>query len=212
MRTEQTNDPSACAPRAAIPECTPRPMPQNTGCPPGRASANGLDSIVADYVENGRGRARDEMDFFATLPTLAIAVRTAALAKDRRGKRFGHQRRFKSAVLEACADSLAAALPRLEAASTFEDLHDVVEKEIGGIYGVGRLMLYDTALRIGAHRGLEPARVFLHAGTRVGARRLGLDSRAKSLAVSDLPAALHALAPREIEDVLCIYKRSFSGR
>ena len=59
--------------------------------------------------------------------------------------------------------------------------------------GVGRLLVYDTALRIAARRRLEPARVFIHAGTQVGARRLGLDARAESLAIEDLPAPLRRL-------------------
>jgi hypothetical protein len=51
--------------------------------------------------------------------------------------------------------------------------------------------------------------VYLHAGTRAGARALGLNWRATTLAVHDLPAELRVLAPHEIEDCLCIFKNNF---
>jgi len=38
-----------------------------------------------------------------------------------------------------------------------------------GIPGIGELAIYDTALRIAAKLRFEPAVVFLHAGTRIGA-------------------------------------------
>lgn len=67
-------------------------------------------------------------------------------------------------------------------------------------------MVYDTALRIGAKLGLEPERVYLHAGTRVGARALGLDWRAPSILSQDLPSQLRLLPAWQVEDLLCIYK------
>jgi hypothetical protein len=95
---------------------------------------------------------------------------------------------------------------------TFETLHGVVSKAIGPIHGVGKLMVYDTALRIGAYRRLSPNRVFLHADVREGAKALGLDSRPESLPMSTLPAALRNVAPAEAEDILCIYSSRFADR
>jgi hypothetical protein len=43
--------------------------------------------------------------------------------------------------------------------------------------------MYDTALRIGAKLKLFPTKVYLHAGTRLGARALGLDDSAATLKV-----------------------------
>jgi hypothetical protein len=60
---------------------------------------------------------------------------------------------------------------------------------------------------------LEPDRIYLHAGTREGARALGLGGTA--LSKSELPKAFHRLSPGEIEDCLCIYKddlRRLAGR
>ena len=87
----------------------------------------------------------------------------------------------------------------------------MVKTKLHPIVGMGELTIYDTALRIGAKLGLEPHLVFLHAGTRIGARRLGIDLSRPYVALADLPATLRILKPREIEDVLCIYKEHLAG-
>ncbi len=99
-------------------------------------------------------------------------------------------------------------IPQLstEEVRTFEELLERVETLIGAIEGVGRLMVYDTSLRIGARVGVEPDRVYLHAGTREGARALGLATDRGFLFMEELPLQLRRLKPREVEDLLCIYK------
>lgn len=170
-----------------------------------------LRGIVGHYIATFRDRARQELDFFASQPTLEDAVRKAAHAEDERGKRLGHQCRIPGRVLKESAYYLTAALAEIKAARTFEALHEVVQREILGIHGIGALTVYDTTLRIAAWLRLEPARVFLHAGTRVGARRLGLEATCESVAIRELPAPLRSLRPSEIEDVLCIYKDEFGA-
>jgi len=46
---------------------------------------------------------------------------------------------------------------------------------------------------MGAKLNLFPTWVYLHAGTREGARALGLDARADALYMADLPRKFHAL-------------------
>jgi hypothetical protein len=76
--------------------------------------------------------------------------------------------------------------------------------------GIGELYIYDTSLRIGAKLNLYPKKVYLHAGTRRGARALGLKADT-SLNVPDLPSEFRCLLPYEIEDVLCIFKEGIQG-
>ena len=80
------------------------------------------------------------------------------------------------------------------------------QRNLSGIRGLAELYYYDTALRIGASRSLMPKHVYLHRGTRDGARALGLDWRADLLDPRALPKELAVLEPHEIEDFLCIYK------
>jgi len=165
-----------------------------------------LTGIVRDYVRDHQYSAEQERRWFAIQPTFRQAVEVAALAKSPSGKRLSHQRRVPERVLEESCRQLVAKLPALEASRSFEELHGVIAATIRPIAGIGELTVYDTALRIGAFLGFEPCGVFLHAGTRVGARRLGLDTSNEFLPLDSLPAELRVLKPHEIEDVLCIYK------
>jgi hypothetical protein len=92
--------------------------------------------------------------------------------------------------------------------SSFEQLHELVHRTVEPISGLGELYVYDTALRIGAKLGLSPKVVYLHAGTRKGAKNLGFKPSRDTISIAALPRALRTLEPREIEDLLCIYKGS----
>ena len=164
------------------------------------------DDVVSDYILRHQEAAAKELRWFEIQRSLGDAVSLAALAKGPGGKRLAHQRRIPRRVLGECRRRLVGSLDDLRGARSFEDLHDVVAATIGPIRGIGPLTIYDTSLRVGANLGLEPEQVFLHAGTRVGARRLGLDVARTAVPVEELPQPLWRLRPREIEDVLCIYK------
>jgi len=175
-------------------------------------SHNKLVEIVSDYIANKQTRAEAERRWFVIQPTLEDAISKAAKAVKPSGKRFGHQRRIPESVLRQSERALLDAVPALRSAGTFEGLHRVISSIIGDIAGIGELTIYDTALRIGANLGLEPAVVFLHAGTRMGARALGLDGSQKFIERRYLPREFESLSPGEIEDVLCIYKDRLGKR
>lgn len=106
---------------------------------------------------------------------------------------------------------LLAAQSKIAKAKDFEDLHQVVKALIKPIKGIGDLTVYDTALRIGAWLKIEPSKVYLHAGTRIGAKKLGLNVSHHSIEVNAFPRAFHKLKPREIEDALCHYRGEIGG-
>lgn len=173
-------------------------------------TAQGLDQIVDHYIEQHRDRLRRELRYFEIQRTLQEAVEAAALSKTPGGKRHPHQRRIPGEVLQQAAKSLLADLPELRKCKSFEELIDVIDTKIRRIRGIGELAVYDIALRIGAHLGLYPHRVFVHAGTTKGLRALGLDYRRESIVLSELPEPFHRLQPHEAEDCLCIYKSELS--
>ena len=184
------------------------PTPEN--CRPARRQFTSLEAIAADYRERYAGGACDELALFRRQPTFDAAIRLASRAENEIGKRLAHQRRLPRRVLAQVESALMASRRLLSNAHTFAELHSTVARLIGQIHGVGELMIYDTALRIGAWRGLKPKAVYLHAGTRAGARALGLGSARTSIPRAEIPAGLRRLAPHEIEDVLCIYKDQLS--
>jgi hypothetical protein len=82
----------------------------------------------------------------------------------------------------------------------------LVKRTIGKIDGVGELAIYDTAHRLGAYCDLSPDHVYLHAGTRDGARFLGLAYRAAKLSKKVLPKEFQKLRAEQTEDCLCMFK------
>ena len=163
-----------------------------------------LRTIVRAYIARFRTRSAEELDSFKSEPNVASAIERAGLAKTPCGKRYNHQRRLPTALLRSAASELRRA--GLGASVNFDDLHRRIQVAIGSLHGVGELMVYDTSLRIGAKIGYFPQRVYMHSGTRVGARALGLNWRADCLEISAFPQELRALEPHEIEDCLCIFK------
>ena len=163
-----------------------------------------LDEIVADYIREYRKDAREEMRFFEIQRTPSEGIRKAALCELPAGKRHPHQRRIPRALLEQVETRLQGIGRKLARASSFAALHQAVEEEVGSLKGIGRLTVYDISHRIGAHFGKAPERVYLHAGTRIGARVFGISG--DSFDSKILPKPFSRLEPSEIEDCLCIYK------
>jgi hypothetical protein len=168
-----------------------------------------LDEIVEDYIREYRDAVRSEMRFFEIQRSSSEAIRKAALCMLPSGKRHPHQRRIPKAVLEQAEARLQESGRRLARASDFAALHRLVDEQIGRIPGIGALTVYDIAHRIGAHLGKAPERVYLHAGTRTGARMFGVSG--DSFDPKLLPKSFSRLAPSEIEDCLCIYKDELHG-
>ena len=153
---------------------------------------------------------QEELDWFKQLPTLSSAIELAALATNSKGKRYSHQRRLKKENLELVKTILLANSNLVKKCSSFDELFTLIETALQPVGGIGELYVYDTALRIGAKLNLLPGKVYLHTGTRVGAKALGFDGKAKALDVTDLPKELHQLEPHEIEDIMCIFKSELS--
>lgn len=168
-----------------------------------------LDEIVDDYIRQYRRSARAEMDSFREEKSLAATIRRAALCEFPDGKRHPHQYLIPKRLLQLAEERLQAPSKRLVAASDFDELQGIVEREIGGVHGIGKLMVYDVAQRIGAKLGKEPKLVYLHRGTKEGAAILGF--RGEMLDPGKLPPALRRLKPAEIEDCLCIYRDQLRG-
>lgn len=165
-----------------------------------------IETLVRQYRLHNLPDAQTERDFFKDMPSLEICIHHAALAIDHRGKRYSHQRRLSRMSLMKAKERLNSAHQPIRACTTFHDLFLAVARLVEEVHGIGKLFVYDAALRIGIYLSLAPTAVYLHAGTSAGARALGLDAGSEHIAVTDLPSALHTLAPDEIESFLCIYK------
>lgn len=89
---------------------------------------------------------------------------------------------------------------------SFDEVKSVAEKAGARLWKNGEMTIYDTSQRIGMFLGHEPDRVYLHRGTREGAKALGFKGQLAFILPSQLPRAFRKLKPSEIEDCLCIYR------
>lgn len=168
-----------------------------------------LIEIVDAYIRERREGARDEMATFRQESSRRAAIQRSARCVDEDGKRHSHQCLIPRRLLEIAEERLQAAANRLARAPDFDALHGIVQSEIESVRGIGKLMVYDIAHRIGAYLGKEPTLVYLHRGTKEGAAILGF--RGETLDPAKLPSAFKRLKPAEIEDCLCIYKDHLRG-
>ena len=169
--------------------------------------------VVRAYRRDYQVGARAERDYYSNLPSLREAIERAARAERPDGLRHDHQTRIRRRALLQVQRTLNG--ESFRSCHSFEELHEFLHGRLDQIPGIGELMIYDTALRIGPRLGFEPAVVYLHRGTRIGAASLGLDAARPFLEMGEFPAEFRSLRPHEIEDCVCIYKdelRSISAR
>lgn len=163
-----------------------------------------LSDIRDDYISRFRPKAQAESPYYAE-GSIADRVRRAALAENPVGLKSKHQWRIPPAVLEQFSNRLAGRLVDISQSTTFAKLLAILDSE--RIKGIGKLTVYDTAIRIGRGLNLEPGVVYLHAGTRMGAKRLGIKVNRPSIPRNEFPIEFDGLTCAELEDLLCIYAR-----
>ncbi|ELV8853684.1 hypothetical protein QNE68_003933, partial [Vibrio fluvialis] len=123
----------------------------------------------------------------------------------------GNVRGVNNSVLLNMAVNLAVKEQSLSEAKSFDEVYEIVES--CRVAGFGELSIYDAAVRISAYLGFKPTQVFLHAGTRIGARYLEekglLDedlSQNDTLPLSDFPQPIQKLDALQLENFLCSFK------
>ncbi|WP_342619296.1 hypothetical protein [Rhodoferax sp. GW822-FHT02A01] len=186
-----------------------RKKPKKTCSSPTRRLIT-LEAMVREFIDTYRHGERDELAFFKEI-SQEKALEFAALAKDSRGNRFSHQRRLTRESLQQGKQAIMSMLGAFQKANSFEEVLQIVRGVTSKVHGLGELYAYDTALRISAKTGHEPKHVYLHAGTRVGAKRLGIPTNRDYVPMTELPEALLLLKAHEVESFLCLYKNHFGS-
>lgn len=169
-------------------------------------SKTGLASLISEYKRVFQPRLRKGLAFYANQKSIREAIELATLAKNVKGKMNSHQRRVGKAVLRRAAIKLLENEKNIKNCRSFHELIHLVEQATANVERFGELAVYDTSLRIAAKLGCWPEKVYLHAGTRKGAKFFGLDTTNGVVDKKDLPPALRKLKMHEVEDFLCIYK------
>lgn len=180
--------------------------PQKTGkkcCKHPEGSLKSYKAIVDAYEDRYKAPLNGMLSEFKK-EKYVDAVGYASRGQTTDGKRHLHQRRLKKSTLAEVERLLTSV--DLRQYRDFASLYKAIANRLDRCSGVGPLMKYDTALRIGANLGVFPERVYLHSGTSAGAKALGFSVKDSPIERSRLPKAFHSLEPHELEDCLCIFK------
>jgi len=165
------------------------------------------DTIIRHYSSRHRPNKQNELNWFRRQPSLEAAINLAARAENDRGLRYSHQYRITRKAIQEANRLLLEHHDELQKSKSFHELWLLLKNVLGAVGGLGPLYIYDTALRIGAYLNLRPDRVYLHAGTRTGAKAFGIASKHKEwIELDEVPSSFRGLSADEVEDILCIYK------
>jgi hypothetical protein len=172
---------------------------------------NRFDTIIRLYKVTFGKNPDSCIEYAKNQKHLADAIRVSTLSINENGKRHNHQYRIPQMVLELWYDSLMRNLKKIQKSISFDEL--LSQLQVSKIKGIGTLTIYDTATRIGAYMNLYPDKVYLHAGTLEGAKKILKDASGPFILKRDLPKPFQRkdLACWEIEDILCIYKNDFDS-
>ena len=174
---------------------------------------------IDNYLRTKARKIDAELEHFR-IKRLCFAVDMAAKAIGPDGKMLSHQRRCGPEALAEAADRLSLCLPEIELCNSFDQLLKLVERETDDVERFGDLAQYDTTLRIGAKLttsevNVLPTVVYLHAGTREGARKLGFEVNQAFLTLQEIekrhPELLRLKEPYHIENFLCCSIASGDG-
>ncbi|MDQ2772622.1 MAG: hypothetical protein M3Y54_19215 [Bacteroidota bacterium] len=178
-----------------------------------------MKGIIRHYRKWRKDNPDSWFDLCIEQTSLRDAIQVAARSVNARGIMSGHQCLVGAVKLGYWADYLAQFERKIHQVNTFKALYSLLEnirdtgKANAHIEGVGELLIYDTAHRIGGYRGLLPKEIHLHSGTRRGSRNLlGTLPRGKHwLPLSHFPSVFAEVqvTASELEDILCIYKDDF---
>ena len=174
-----------------------------------------LEIYIKEYKYNYSKTTAEEIKEFKNMPSITDAIKKAALMIIGKGKRHPHHRRKSKKTLETAKDILLKNQTEISKADNFHNLHEIIIKALNGTKGIGPLYCYDTTFLIGAHLGKLPEKIYLHAGTKKGAKNMAIDVWGKKyIEMKDIPCCeifeRKCLKPYEIEDFLCIYKEQLA--
>jgi len=143
---------------------------------------------------------------------LKNAIIIAAYSHDKYGKKHSHQRRLENDILSDFGEILVSIENKINDISDFDSLISIIDKH--KINGVGEMLVYDVALRIGHYKRIYPEKIYLHRGTRVGVENLlGRKVYQNTILKEQLPEPFKScdLTASQLEDFFCIYEDIFSN-
>jgi len=168
-----------------------------------------LASIICHYKQWKNQNPDTWIEHCKNQSTLSEAIHIAGLSENYLGKRHPHQYRLKKFDLENFTAKLLDKENQLNKVLDFDTLLKGVSEAKSK--GIGQLTIYDTAQRLGEYLNIFPNKIYLHAGTKTGVKKLIGKTNKNSITKDILPEPFKTadLTCSELEDILCIYKQFF---
>ena len=128
---------------------------------------------------------------------------------------FSHQNKIKKTVFPKVEKNLLQkmGIDALKNASNFDELYEIVKK--CKVSGCGKLMIYDTAFRIGSALDIVPKKIYLHRGAKVGVRNYLRTINGRELQQeqtinrNEIRFPLNKLTAAQLEHFFCHYRNIF---
>lgn len=178
-------------------------------CKPIKNISKDLIFMVDDYINKYRRYNKLTFRKYQNLGNIEKAINNSALALDIKNQKSDHQYRIQVEALELSRKILLHNKKKISSCKDFDTLLKLIDSLLKDVKGLGELYYYDTTLKLGSYLNIFPEFIYLHRGTREGAKYLGLNYKKEYIKKTDLPNELQTLEPYELEDFLCIYKNSF---
>ena len=165
-----------------------------------------LATLVKDYWNKCQYTYDQEDQWWTEPDTWQGVLERAWLSKMRNGKMHGHQCNNGTQRLAEGLKIASSANKSPDDFPDFDALYRWIESITGQVAYLGTLATYDVARRIGANYGLKPQNVYLHRGSKEGAKKLGI--KKSPVPIDDFPDEIRSspLDATHIENFLCIYK------
>jgi hypothetical protein len=167
-----------------------------------------LDRAVDEFMADPANADTEERALFENAPSLEAAIThaTHGTRPDSSKTALKVSRGPVSAKDRGC-EALILDGERLRASKDFHELFTLVKGMANRMGGLGEVWVYDVSVRIAAYLGKAPDRIYLHGGTREGARAFKIASTRESISKFELPRPLRKMPCHMIEDFLSKKKK-----
>lgn len=183
---------------------------------PPREPLNSISALWRDYIWRyvAAGRGDPAVPYTAAAKDIYEAIQRACDSKGEDGKTFFHQGRVWPVNRQALADRMKADAKAThwyepnEYGKSFETLWEYIDMVCDEVKGIGEVTKYDVASRIAAYLGLEPNRLYFHAGVTEGLKALGVEvpRGRRYMKRKELPEFFHDKNLDLLESFLCGYR------
>lgn len=184
-------------------------MPNTFKCNPQviyHRSFKNLKEIVDAYLEDYKDNVEYEIKEIKKAPFDEV-LEQVGRGKFLDGVHLDHLKRLPMEALQRALSILIKYRKQIKSCKNFCELFELIHKEIEReVYGIGEMYTYDISFYLSVNLGFKPKYVYLHKGTKIGARKLGLNVNRIYIAKDEFPEEFKELEVYDIENLLCIYK------